>query len=241
MATDHDYPVRLRVDHLLATPITYDWTAETRDADSEDLPWEWAETVECPKCRLTVVAVNGQIEEHEREDAECSATGDHVREAEGPQMNYWYPVTFPGNMSDAARLIADLPLCVVTVDGKEGIALTGGGMDLSWEICEAYMRLECAPPYHFASDLPDMSGRLDARRLAVLAACDRSIAILASWVENATERNANLRRRMSERAIGPANMAGVPADDLRIAEYLALNVPEGMSEEWVVEMSGVLK
>jgi hypothetical protein len=252
MRNDHGYQERGgRVDHLLATPIPYDWTAWHAD-DSEDRPWEWAETLdECPRCkRANVVAVNGAIEEHDESDGSdpddmstavsCRASGDYVREAEGPQMNYWYPVTFPGDMADAARVISHLPLCAVTVDGKEGIALTGGGMDLSWEICEAYMLLGCAPPYHFASDLPDMSGRLDARCLEVLAACDRSISILAMWTANATERNANLRRRMSERTLGPANMAGITDADLVTAESIAHGASIGLDEERVLYLCGLI-
>lgn len=79
--------------------------------------------------------------------------------AEGPMMNYFWPVHNRGNLEEMAVSIADLPLCVVEFEdsGEIGLALTGGGMDLSWEIAEAYIRLGYRPPVSL--DLPGMSGR----------------------------------------------------------------------------------
>lgn len=75
--------------------------------------------------------------------------------AEGPMMNYFWPVHNRGNLEEMAVSIADLPLCVVEFEdsGEIGLALTGGGMDLSWEIAEAYIRLGYRPPVSL--DLPD--------------------------------------------------------------------------------------
>lgn len=103
-------------------------------------------------------------------------TDPYSHGAEGPMMNYWYPLeyesdTFGGNfdpMQAAAKLI-DLPLCVVEVDGHFGLALTGGGMDLSWEICAAYITLGLLPPTHF-SDLPRMADRWDESKQLVVDA-----------------------------------------------------------------------
>lgn len=79
--------------------------------------------------------------------------------AEGPMMNYWYPCPAAGDdpVVAAARL-ASLPLCVVEVDGEWGLALTGGGMDLTWSIVEAYVRLGQLPPAHYAAAMIDAHG-----------------------------------------------------------------------------------
>ncbi len=93
----------------------------------------------------------------------CKALGKTVDlpTAEGPMMDYYYGL--PGFGTDpetASRTIADLPLCLVHFPELDtwGLALTGGGMDLSWEIAEAYLRLGYVPPFHL-SDLPAMAGR----------------------------------------------------------------------------------
>lgn len=89
--------------------------------------------------------------------------------ADGPMMNYFYPVSDysrTGLEQDAAK-IADLPLCVVEIGDERGLALTGGGMDLSWEIAEAYVRLGYYPPTWLY--LPAMSDRGESDK-------DRAIA-----------------------------------------------------------------
>ena len=60
---------------------------------------------------------------------------------------------------EAAKALVDLPLCIVYLIEEEAyfLALTGGGMDLTWQICEAYMRLGYLPPTHF-SRLPRYAG-----------------------------------------------------------------------------------
>lgn len=97
---------------------------------------------------------------------------------EGPMMSYYYPLAdFDGDPGDAAESIRDLPLCVVRIEERDeyGLALTGGGMDLSWEICEAFMRLGFLPPVHFC-ELPQMAGRgTSARDRKIIAACRRSL------------------------------------------------------------------
>jgi len=102
-------------------------------------------------------------EEQEGPAAEALATWfqENPDEADlDPQMNYAYPL--PGG-ADPGSLQAELiehhlPLCVVELDGEPVMALTGGGMDLSWEICRAYMVAGFMPPYHWAKRLPAMAG-----------------------------------------------------------------------------------
>jgi len=80
--------------------------------------------------------------------------------SEGPMMNYYTPLdpisTF--TPEQAAWAIRDFPLCIVAVDGENyGLALTGGGMDLSWEIAGAFIALGYYPPAHI-DRLPRMAG-----------------------------------------------------------------------------------
>jgi hypothetical protein len=118
-------------------------------------------------------------------DHECPACGaEHYQE--GPMMNYYYPVDLDDEV-EAAKLIVDTPLCVVKVNGQTGLALTGGGMDLSWEICEAFVRLGFVPPSHFCRDLPRM-GPISARKLGLLEACLKGLEAQERWAQGGSER-----------------------------------------------------
>lgn len=101
---------------------------------------------------------------------------------EGPMMSYDYPLPGARYTWAHAERIADLPLCIVYDNDADedaySLALTGGGMDLSWEICEAFMRLGFLPPVHFADGLPGMAGkgRSETDRW-IIAGCRRSLEI----------------------------------------------------------------
>jgi len=165
----------LLTDALDVEPVDYDW--------SEGYPevWDYVEAPCCPECDsyCTWSRVNYQWECPKKK---CDNFGHevdpHENGAEGPMMNYYYPIPrFPHGWYEAAELIADLPLCVVYFEeeGDYALALTGGGMDLSWQICEAFMRLGYLPPVHY-SDLPGMAGtgdRPDEKK--VVEACIRSL------------------------------------------------------------------
>lgn len=102
------------------------------------------------------------IEEHFKLDADdlrAQIDGeDHERWE--PMMNYCYPLDCEPP-DDWKRLVSNCTC--VEIDGSYYLALTGGGMDLSWEICESYMRLGYYPPAHFAR-LPSMAGRGTSKR-----------------------------------------------------------------------------
>lgn len=69
-----------------------------------------------------------------------------------------------------------LPLCVVEVEGEYGLALTGGGMDYGWEICEAYIRLGFLPPVYF--DPPNLTNRGEsADDRVIMAAYQRGVEL----------------------------------------------------------------
>lgn len=73
---------------------------------------------------------------------------------EGPRMSYFYPIDGELSAADAVKLV-DMSLCVVDYDGTWGLALTGGGMDMSWHIIAAFVALGMLPPVHFAKGLRD--------------------------------------------------------------------------------------
>ena len=109
--------------------------------------------------------------------------------SEGPMMNYFYPVSdyTPGDMEEWAAKLDGLPLCVVELDGERGLALTGGGMDLSWEIAEAFIRLGYYPPTWI--DLPAMAGRGTSEK-------DRAIA--RALATHYRAESVRLERRIAE-------------------------------------------
>ena len=166
--------------------------------------WQAFELEECEGCERDFIATAtmGQDEhryiepeitvldedgDEEEVDNECMSTCGYF---EGPMMNYFHPCELRGlSNEEAARAIAHLPLCVVEFeDGERGFALTGGGMDLSWEICDAYISCGYLPPFQ-SCDLPDMSGKeKHPRTQLILAACQRSALILEGWAN---------RRRLS--------------------------------------------
>jgi len=137
--------------------------------------------VECNQCDGS-----GEIE-CER----CEGEGrveDEDNEAGFPMMNYAYPLGSRDVPDDVGTLLDHLPLTVVEVDGTNYLALTGGGMDLSWEICAAYVALGYYPPAHFCN-LPRMAGRGNSdgdKRL--LAICREALEMQAQWAAGAAER-----------------------------------------------------
>lgn len=180
----------LYVDAVHAMPVDYDWTEHEWETE-----WESFEVPECSECGEPATYEAGEGWVCASDEEECENAGLSVAEeyGDGPMMSYYYPL--PANiddMTEAAQAIANLPLCLVRVDAEWGLALTGGGMDLSWEICEAYMRLGYLPPLHFA-DLPRMAGKPsgDVDRW-VIAGCKKSAELAASWATRTAERLAEL-------------------------------------------------
>mgnify|MGYP001614724632 FL=1 len=123
---------------------------------------------------------------------------DKMREEQGeedayaPVMSFFWPLEDRKSYdaSDADKLLG-LPVTLVKLAGSYGtpngdlfvLALTGGGMDLSWEIAEAYIRLGCLPPFDLR--LPSMAGKeLTAQSALTLEACRRSASVLATWTAN---------------------------------------------------------
>ena len=158
MVARNGYAAGVIVDGRVFTESEIDEEIETAEADAEDIKRDPDIDPDVIAWRARLAALNAA------QDDSPSQWG-----AEGPMMNYFYPVSdyTPGDMEEWAAKITDLPLCVVEIDGERGLALTGGGMDLSWEIAEAFIRLGYYPPTWI--DLPAMSGRGESEK-------DRAIA-----------------------------------------------------------------
>lgn len=185
----------LRNDSIDTKPQDFDFSAGFGET------WEFFEPVECEKCGEVLLSTGGQ-DRHNDMDPDSKCTG-YMDNADGPTMNYFYPLhsaSYDRMSSEDALKLAGLPLCLVYFEETEtwGLALTGGGMDLSWEICEGFMRLGFLPPAHFAGGLPAMAGmKLNARNRWILSGCRKSLQLRAQWAKSDLRRLANLRGQLA--------------------------------------------
>ena len=130
-----------------------------------------------------------------------------------PMMNYIYPLpdSFAEDMEKRfgkdwpKKIKNSLDVTTIVEIGRTGqkyyddseyfMALTGGGMDLSWEICESYMNIGYYPPAHFCN-LPIMAGRgEDKKDKETIAACMKSLELQTGWRSSA---KSNLQRMLDE-------------------------------------------
>lgn len=195
---------RLRTNAIDSKPREAMWS----DMYEEERYQSWeTTTVELDGAEVTVVSqggwtcavvVDGVV--HEEWDESLSISEETFDAAlaadtygtDGPMMNYWYPIGDDLEPLSAAVALPG-PLCVVEVDGEWGLALTGGGMDLSWEICAAFIALGYLPPAHFA-DLPEMAERWTETKQATCEAMTQSLEHVIRRAEYRLQRLARLRR-----------------------------------------------
>ena len=160
---------RLHADCLYAQPVGIDWSSLGMNDGLEY--WEAATCDECGHVQFV------------RGEEECDKCGEYISGGEGPMMNYMYFIEID-DVEEAAKKISDLPLCVVELNGATGLALTGGGMDLSWEICSAFIKLGQLPPLHFCR-LPRMAGKEATEdNLLIVEACMKSCDVGENWARN---------------------------------------------------------
>lgn len=82
---------------------------------------------------------------------------DEYRDGFFPIMNALWPVDLAYNRSESEA--ADLmnryggATSLITIDGDHYIAMTGGGMDLSWHIAAAYVCCGAVPPLYILQNL----------------------------------------------------------------------------------------
>lgn len=114
-----------------------------------------------------------------------SETYIEIEHCEGPMMNYVYPL--PRYFSGSLESVTDIEsgcICLVSFSDENqdrglpqfGLALTGGGMDLRWEIAGAYVDLGFRPPFGVTQGLPDLAGMALTPRNALIIQAMRESA-----------------------------------------------------------------
>lgn len=196
-------PDRLCGDALLVSPQWVDWSSlelgegwDTVPPDPEELPErflsDYLEERFGPSSAPYEITRRQSLEEAFRD------TVAEEPEELCPMMSYAYPLPhFPSpcgpqtaELAQARLMLCSPSVVVVELEGAPALALSGGGMDFSWEICEAYRALGYLPPVHFARNLPrDRSGKGPRDRLTLAAA----LRALQS-VEESCARDARLTR-----------------------------------------------
>lgn len=99
-----------------------------------------------------------------------------------PMMNYRYRVPeFKRHMKEDKAIKESLDkagsvtLIRDNTEEEYYLALTGGGMDLSWDICRGYINLGYLPPVHFCN-LPNFASETYDK--TVVDACRKSVDIM---------------------------------------------------------------
>lgn len=120
-----------------------------------------------------------------------------------PMMNYYYPLDAYHWKDSPEQLQARLDLfggscLLVEMDDKVVLTLMGGGMDLTWDICTAYILAGSLPPAHFASDVPEFAGmKLDKKNKIIITACERSLRGMIERQQRGLERLRSVRKALS--------------------------------------------
>jgi hypothetical protein len=160
--------------------------------------WEYTEASECSECGATMLSSGGE-QQHAEIDSDSRCEG--YVSGDGPMMNYLYALPIPLEDAEIRDALGDLPLCVVTltdaINGEDTfLALTGGGMNMSWYIVEAYVRLGYLPPAYF--DLPAFAGMTltDEKRL-LIEACRETQRTIATRATRSLARLDALERDLS--------------------------------------------
>jgi hypothetical protein len=142
---------------------------------------EDGERVECEECRG-----DGALDE----DCDtCDGRGEWDPDEGDPDA--WHPIQsrmwhlphfdIPDNWRDCL-----VSTTVVEIDGNHYLALTGCGMNLSWEIAESFIRLGYRPPAGLR--LATICGRGHSEQdQAIAEICRESKRILMRWMESGIE------------------------------------------------------
>lgn len=179
---DVEYAITRTGDRFTVEPA-YKGTSEWTDDEPAGFPSEFTEAIDDGEddYRDTLAAACEERLSDRRGDEEAGLV---------PMMSCYYPL--PGYSGDegADQLkLANLPLplCLARVNGEVVLALTGGGMDLTWEICQAFVVLGFRPPVTFCRP-PRMSGwENEPDKFLTLKLCRESARIAAMWANRAVE------------------------------------------------------
>ena len=145
--------------------------------------------LQCNFCETTYI--KDAFDEGEKcPDAHCASEYSSTLERPviEPMMNYYYELPYyEGDPEEdqltlyqsSANVVLVRMLNIEEDENSFVLALSGGGMDLSWDICHAYILLGYAPPLHFCN-LPDLGqdNRQEPYQL-ILKACLQSAKSVA--------------------------------------------------------------
>jgi hypothetical protein len=187
-------------------PRSYDFG--TQPLDEGDAPTGWSlvypdvDGWSVAKCKRWLREEGYEVERPAYGGTWQAGVLDAMMEQEmfSPMMNYIYPLPHFDHMDPAeaqAKLIGEGPVCVVMVEDEPHLALTGGGMDLSWDICWAYMVLGYLPPVHFCRDLPDYGEReMGSEKFKLIVEAGlRSHEIMTNWINGGIRRLTGYKER----------------------------------------------
>lgn len=203
----------LYCDDLAAIPVDYSWDpalhkhlGESRGESS------WCEIYP----RFDLADANRLLVEYgmdpvnpSKDNAEDEANNrlhDKYRDDEVfiPVMSCYYPLTATEWEHKPEYLQARLALyggsCqLAELDDNLVLMLTGGGMDLSWDICTAYILAGQLPPVHFAAHLPEFAGKtLTQQNKVVLVACERALETMGNRCHRGLKHVRNLYKILKE-------------------------------------------
>jgi hypothetical protein len=107
-----------------------------------------------------------------------------------PIYNYLYPLTeMRHEPGDAQAILDENPVAttVVLVNDTPFLALTGCGMDMTWDVVKSYVLLGLLPPLHFC-DLPVFAGhKLSELDRATVKACLKTCEVVKGMAEQRAE------------------------------------------------------
>ncbi len=135
---------------------------------------------------------------------DCWIENSYESESWVPAMNYYYLVPELDRhwQPNEAALVLDehVPMTLVHIAESDeyAMALTGGGMDLTWEICWAYILLGYLPPTDHTS-LPRMGGmKWNDRSRLIVKACRRILELDSDNIGYAQGRLKDLEKELKE-------------------------------------------
>ena len=122
-----------------------------------------------------------------------------------PMMNYIYECRQDLSEEQMKEIAQKYAITFVSIYEREEpwrsasdytvyMALTGAGMDFSWDIAGAYVMQGCLPPLQFCL-LPRFAGdKLTTEKAKILAACEESIRYAKRYLNN-LKRDLNVTRQ----------------------------------------------
>lgn len=116
-----------------------------------------------------------------------------------PMYNTIYPLPDDFEVpEDFRKKMSNMTIVDIKEDGEwvKYLALTGCGMDMTWQICETYINLGFYPPTEHAR-LPAMGGEVynKGKNLKTIRACNASLRMHRNWLNSRIADNKGLTKR----------------------------------------------